>query len=608
MVGLASRAQAVLLAATALVAIGALVALLESGLGAEFLLLAAAVVLLVAALATAQRLSNTTAATRDREALLASEARFRALTQLSSDWFWEQDEEFRFTKFEGKTDNSSIPFAAALGKRRWELDYQIAGGWAAHKRLLESHLPFRDVELSRFDSTGSTIAVISVIGEPMFDRTGRFCGYRGVTTDITARKRAEQELKRHRDHLEELVKERTAELVLAKERAEVANQAKSEFLARMSHELRTPLNAILGFAQIVKRDPALSAQHANAIGTIHRSGEHLLALINDVLDLAKVEAGKLELQADVLEIRTFLQMISEIVLVKARQKELTLDLEVDPALPSVVRADSRRLQQVLLNLLGNAVKFTDRGHITLRVHKLAEANDTATLRFRVIDTGSGIAPANLRRIFEPFEQVGDVRQRLGGAGLGLAISAQLASAMGSEIQVESRPGAGSTFWFDLALPIESGAMAAAPADEVVGGYEGPRKRLLVVDDVQENRAVLIDMLEPLGFDMHEATDGLKAIESALAAPPDLILMDSVMPNLDGRATTRRMRQLQGLAKVPIVVISAAASEADKNEAIAAGADQFLCKPFQAGKLLETIGTLLSLQWINSRDEPARRSP
>jgi signal transduction histidine kinase/ActR/RegA family two-component response regulator len=606
MSGLANRTQVVLLAGTALVAVGSLIVLFKAGLGADFFLLAAGVVLLAAALVTARRVSKATAA--EREALTASEVRFRALTQLSSDWFWEQDEEFRFTKFEGKTDDSSIPFAAAYGKRRWELDYQIAGGWEPHKRLLESHLPFRDLELWRFDSTGSTVAVISVTGEPVFDPTGAFRGYRGVARDITVRKKAEQELEKHRDHLEDLVEERTAEVVLAKERAEVANRAKSEFLARMSHELRTPLNAILGFAQIMKRDSALSARHVNAVGTIHRSGEHLLALINDVLDLAKVEAGKLDLQADLLEMRTFLRVIDDIVRVKAQQKELALDLEVDPALPSAVRADSRRLQQVLLNLLGNAVKFTDHGRVTLRVHKLAQANGTATLRFQVTDTGSGIDHANQRRIFEPFEQVGDVRQRHGGAGLGLAISAQLVRAMDSEIQVESRPGAGSTFWFDLALPIETGVMAAAPADEVVGGYAGPRKRLLVVDDVQENRALLIDMLEPLGFDVQEATDGLKAIESALAAPPDLILMDSVMPNLDGRATTRRLRQMQGLATVPIVVISAAASEADRNEAIAAGADGFLCKPFQAGKLLETIGTLLSLRWIKSQEGPERRVP
>jgi signal transduction histidine kinase/ActR/RegA family two-component response regulator len=606
MSGLANRTQVVLLAGTALVAVGSLIVLFKSGPGADFFLLAAGVVLLAAALVTAKRHSRATAA--EREALTASEVRFRALTQLSSDWFWEQDEEFRFTKFEGKTDNSSIPFAAAYGKRRWELDYQIAGGWEPHKRLLESHLPFRDLELWRFDSAGSTVAVISVTGEPVFDTTGAFRGYRGVARDVTVRKKAEQELERHRDHLEDLVEERTAEAVLAKERAEVANRAKSEFLARMSHELRTPLNAILGFAQILKRDSALSARHVNAVGTIHRSGEHLLALINDVLDLAKVEAGKLELQADLLEMRTFLRVIGDIVRVKAQQKELALDLEVDPALPSAVRADSRRLQQVLLNLLGNAVKFTDHGRVTLRVHKLAQANGTATLRFQVTDTGSGIDHANQRRIFEPFEQVGDVRQRHGGAGLGLAISAQLVRAMDSEIQVESRPGAGSTFWFDLALPIETGVMAAAPADEVVGGYAGPRKRLLVVDDVKENRALLIDMLEPLGFDVQEATDGLKAIESALAAPPDLILMDSVMPNLDGRATTRRLRQLQGLGTVPIVVISAAASEADRNEAIAAGADGFLCKPFQAGKLLETIGTLLSLRWIKSQEGPERRVP
>ncbi|HEU0204231.1 MAG TPA: ATP-binding protein, partial [Burkholderiaceae bacterium] len=548
--------------------------------------------------------TDVTEISRAREALAESEARFRALTELSSDWFWEQDEQFRFTKFEGEGERSPFPFEEAYGKRRWELGYQIAGGWEAHKQMLESHRPFRDVELTRLNPDGSFGAVALISGAPVFDRQGNFRGYRGVAKDITERKRAEEELKRHRDHLEDLVKERAAELLLAKERAEEANRAKSDFLARMSHELRTPLNAILGFAQIMKMDSKLPAQFGKAVDTIERSGEHLLALIDDVLDLAKVEAGKLELEPAPFALPPFLRVIGDIVRVKAEAKGLVFDFTVREPLPAAVRADQKRLQQILLNLLGNAVKFTDAGRVALLVRQSATTNHSATLRFEVTDTGCGIEAQYLRRIFEPFEQVAE-RHRAGGAGLGLAISAQLARLMGAEIQVDSHPGGGSRFWFDLTLPVDEANVAASAAPTVVTGYAGPRMRVLVVDDVKENRAVLADMLEPLGFEVNEAADGLQALDLAHAVRPDLVLMDSVMPNLDGHETTRRLRNMPAFARVPIVVISAAASGADEEKALAAGADRFLRKPFNLGKLLDTIGSLLSLQWER---RPARRPP
>jgi PAS domain S-box-containing protein len=528
-----------------------------------------------------------------QEALAASEARFRALTQLSSDWFWEQDAQFRFTKFEGIDDDR---FAYAYGKCRWELGFETPGGWDAHQRQLASHLPFRDLEITRYKPDGSLESVALISGEPLFDDAGAFHGYRGVAKDITDRKRAEQELKRHRDHLEDLVRERAAELLVAKERAEIASQAKSDFLARMSHELRTPLNAILGFAQIMKMNRTLDARSVNAIDTIHRSGEHLLALINDMLDLAKVEAGKLDLLPGPVDLPAFLRMIDDIARLKARQKSLAFVCETTAALPRIVQTDEKRLQQILLNLLGNAVKFTDEGTITLRVTELRRTPQTATVRFEVADTGCGIRSEDLQRVFRPFEQVGDAKQRISGTGLGLAISAQLTRALGSRLDVESKVGVGSTFRFDLELPIETEARRINADTAVIAGYQGPRKRVLVVDDVPANREVLCELLRPLGFTLDEAKDGVQALDVALAATPDLILMDSVMPIMDGDEATRRLRQLPAFRTVPIIAISAAASHRDEAKALAAGADRFLTKPFNARQLIETIGSMLSLQW------------
>lgn len=275
---------------------------------------------------------------------------------------------------------------------------------------------------------------------------------------IAALQEREAELAAHRDHLEDLVQERTLELSEAKERAEVASRAKSQFLARMSHELRTPLNAVMGYAQILKMDDGLTAKQRSGLDIIHSSGQHLLTLIVDILDLSRIEAGKAELRIAPLELVPRLQAVIDIVRVMADGKQIGLDLELGPGLPAVVQADEKRLNQVLLNLLGNAVKFTHVGGVTLRVQQVAapvgQAGE-AVLRFEVQDTGVGIADDQAVRLFEPFEQAGSAEQRVGGTGLGLAISRQLVRMMGGEIRMESRLAQGSRFWFEIAVPVGS---------------------------------------------------------------------------------------------------------------------------------------------------------
>src|SRR5471030_1723511 len=276
-------------------------------------------------------------------------------------------------------------------------------------------------------------------------------------------------------------------LRIAMERAEVANRAKSAFLAAMSHELRTPLNAILGYTQILKRDKGLTPTQKSGVGTIQQGGQHLLALINDVLDLSRVEAGKMDFHPKPVVLADLLSVVADIMRVRAEQKQLRFELELVAGLPEAISVDETRLRQVLLNLLGNAVKFTDRGTVRLRVLPLAArpgaAPDAASLRFEVHDDGIGIAAGHIDAIFRPFEQVGDASRRAGGTGLGLAISGQLVRLMGGELKVESKLGTGSRFWFDVAMPVAAAPAAISGDGHNATGYLGPRKTILVVDDV-----------------------------------------------------------------------------------------------------------------------------
>ena len=428
------------------------------------------------------------------------------------------------------------------------------------------------------------IPIVDVRGEPQF--------LLGISRDITEQRRAEEELRRYREHLEDMIRERTAELAVAKEHADAANQAKSDFLAHMSHELRTPLNGILGYAQILKRDKRLDQRQVDGITVIQRSSEHLLAIINDILDMAKIEAGRAELNLSDISLDRFIYFIAETIRVKATEKGLAFACEMAPDLPAGVRVDEKRLRQVLLNLLSNAIKFTEAGSVCLRVGYLPPA----WLRFEVQDTGIGIDGARLEAIFQPFEQVGDARHRVGGTGLGLAISRQLVRLMGSEIRVDSRRSAGSTFSFELNVPVVAPQAVVLPSEWAVSGYKGARKTILVADDIAANRAVAVDMLGQLGFDVVEAVNGFEALEKAKALRPALILMDVVMPGMDGLEATRRLREMPEFGDLPIVAVSAGASGSDAAKSLAAGANAFLSKPVDLSRLLSQIVGLLNIEW------------
>lgn len=365
---------------------------------------------------------------------------------------------------------------------------------------------------------------------------------------------------------------------------------RSEFIAYMSHELRTPLNGILGYAQIMQRDLTLSERNTAALDVIRQSGEHLLALVEDILDLARIETGRLELIMSDIPLNKFLSIVTEIISIKASQKGLEFICELTDDLPEGIHGDEKRLRQVLLNLLANAVKFTNRGRVVLRVSRVTSSR----LCFVIQDTGIGIEAAELETIFRHFEQSGDVQHRGGGTGLGLAISRQLVRLMGSDIEVESRIGEGSTFRFELELPAVEAVSTALLPVQVATGYAGPRRKVLIVDSVAKNRAATVNRLAPLGFDMIEACDGREALELAQSTLPDLILMDNVLSGMDGRETILRLRQLT--IHVPIIVMYANISD-DAEEYLKADANTFIAKRIEQHSLPARIAVLLNLEWI-----------
>jgi PAS domain S-box-containing protein len=534
--------------------------------------------------------------------LEASEARYRSVAENSADWIWVMNLEDRLIYSNERCRdmtglNQSEICHTTVSSLLHPDDRDIV--LDIMRRAQNSRQGWNNM-LHRCRHTDGTYRHLESNASPLFDDAGELIGFTGVDRDVTERLQAENELKRHRDHLEELVATRTADLSLAKELAEAANRAKTTFLANMSHELRTPMNGIIGMTELALRrstDEKLTRQ----LNVIAESSHHLLGVINDIIDISRIEADRLKLDSRNFRVGHIVHQLLEAARPTALKKGLDIQLALVPAIETqMFSGDPQRLKQVLRNFINNAIKFTDHGTVEIAGQILEDRASRALLRIEINDTGIGIEPETLQRLFSPFEQADNsMTRKYGGTGLGLSISKGLIRMMGGDFGVRSHVGEGSTFWFtvwlDKSAPAELSVNTQAGGADLCLREDYAGSRILLAEDEPVNQEVTRSLLQVVGLEVDVVEDGQAACELAAQKTYDLILMDMQMPRLNGLDATRRIRALPGYEETPILGLTANAFPQDRDACLQAGMNTHVAKPIKPQALYGLV-----LAWLASR--------